>query len=207
MKCGAKATAKARRLGRVFSVSQVQHVGEFGVNESPEAFASTSCGFESALESAGIAFGLGIFLSGSINRGIGQTDDHAPNRAEHARGFGSANSALILAEGDIQTMVESAFHDPVAALEREHPLRLELCQGQAADQINDFPAPLLFLGLRVLALDPGLQSSDQAGSGKDDLGGSHFQAFQGSDLQTAAIAFPLQRLGLGRGPRGKNAVR
>jgi hypothetical protein len=176
------------------------------VNERAEAFAPASGGFEAALECAGVAFGLGIFLSRSIDRGIGQADHHAPNRSQHAGGFGRANSALILAQSDVQTMVESAFHNPVAALEREHSFGLELFQRETADQINDFPGPLLFLGLRVLALDPGLQSSDQASSRKDHLGGSDFQAFQASDLQTAAVAFPLEDLGLGCGPRGKKAV-
>jgi len=176
------------------------------VNERAEAFASASSRFEAALEGAGVAFGLWVFLSSAIDRGIGQADHHAPNRSQDAGGFGRANSALILAQSDVQTMVESAFHNPVAALEGEHSFGLELFQREAADQINDFPGPLLFLGLRVLALDPGLQSSDQASTRKDHPGGSNFQAFQASDLQAAAVAFPLQHLGLGCGPRGKNSV-
>src|SRR5689334_15013080 len=125
----------------------------FGENQSPEAFASASSRFEAALESASVGFGLGVFLSGSIDRGIGQADHHAPNRSQDAGGFGRADSALIFAQRDVQTMVESAFHNPVAPLEGEHSFGLELFQGEAADQINDFPGPLLFLGLRVLALD------------------------------------------------------
>lgn len=167
---------------------------------------SATSRFEAALESAGIGFGLGIFLTGSIDCGIGQADHHAANGAKDAGGFGSAHSALILAKGDIQTMVESAFHGPIAALEREHPFGLELLQSQAAHQINDFPTPFLFLGLRILALNPSLQSRRQAGSRKDHLCRSDFQAFQASDLQAAAVAFPLEHLGLGGRPRGKNSV-
>jgi len=144
------------------------------VNKRAEALASASSRFEAALEGAGVAFGLGVFLSNSIDGSIGQADHHAPNRSQDAGGFGCANSALILAQSDVQTMVESAFHDPVAALERGHSFGLELFQGQATDQINDFPGPLLFLDLRILALDPGLQSSSQASSRKDHLGGSDF---------------------------------
>jgi len=88
-------------LGRVFSVSQVQHIGQFGVDECMEAFASTSGRFEAALEAGGVALGLWVFLSASIDSGIGQADHHAANGPEHARRFGSANSALILAQTDV----------------------------------------------------------------------------------------------------------
>ena len=87
------------------------------MNERAEAFASAASGFEAALESASVAFGLGGFHSSSIDRGIGQADHHAPNRTQQPGGLGRANSALILAQRDVQTMVESAFHDPVVALE------------------------------------------------------------------------------------------
>jgi hypothetical protein len=66
-----------------------------------EAFASTSGRFEAALEAGGVALGLWVFLSASIDSGIGQADHHAANGPEHARRFGSANSALILAQTDV----------------------------------------------------------------------------------------------------------
>ena len=176
------------------------------MNECLEAFASAAGGLEAALESPGGAFRFGVFLFGAIDGGIGQADHHAPNRPEHARAVGMAHSALILAQGDVQAVVEPAFHSPVAALEGEHPLGLELFEGEAAEQINDLARPLLFLGLRVLAFDPGLQASGQARSWKADLSGRDFQAFQGADLQTAAVALPFEGLGFGRGLRGKNAV-
>jgi len=47
-----------------------------------EAFASAASGLEAALEGAGVAFGLGVLLAGSIDCGIGQADYHAPNRAK-----------------------------------------------------------------------------------------------------------------------------
>ncbi len=194
-------------IGRVFSVSQVQHIGGFGVNKRVEAFASASGGFKAALKSPSVAFGLRVFLSGSVHGGIGQADHHAPDGPQHARGFGSANSALILAQSDVQTMVEPAFDGPVATLEQEHSLGLELLQGQTAHQIDDLSAPSLFLGLRVLTFDASLQSSDQPGSRKEHPCRSYFQAFQASDLQAAAIVFALDHFGLGRGPRGKNSVR
>lgn len=103
-------------------------------------------------------------------------------------------------------MVEAAFHHPVAALEREHPLGLELFPRQAAEQKNHFPAPFLFLGLRVLAFDASLQSRRQPSSRKTHLRGSHFLAAQAADFQTAAVVFPLERPGPVVGRRGKNAV-
>jgi hypothetical protein len=47
-------------------------------------------------------------------------------------------------------MVQAAFHDPVASLERKHPLGLEFFQGEAAEQVDHFTAPL------AIAFNPGL---------------------------------------------------
>ena len=104
------------------------------------------------LEAPGVAFGLGILAARLIDRGVGQAHDHPPDGAQHPRGGGVAHAALILPQGEIQTMVKPALNDPVTALEPEHPLRLQFCQGQTAQEINHRAAPL------ALALDPRLQA-------------------------------------------------
>ena len=168
---------------------------------------ATPGGFEAVLEGAGVVFGFGVLLAGSVDRGIGQADDHAPNRAEDPRRFGCANPAGVFPQGDFQAVVESTLHDPIAPFEPEQSLGLEFRQGQAAHQIHHLARPLLLPGLSVLAFDPGLQLGDQAGPGELDLAGRHFQTLQKANLQAAVVTLPFERTGLGRRPRGKNPVR
>lgn len=84
---------------------------------------------ETLLKAIGVAFGFGIFLALAIDGGVSQAEDDSPNRPQDARRSGSAHPALVFPQGDIQTMVQAAFHDPVASLDREHPLGLELFEG------------------------------------------------------------------------------
>ncbi len=42
------------------------------MNERMESLATAASGFEAALKSAGVAFGLGILLSRAIDRGVGK---------------------------------------------------------------------------------------------------------------------------------------
>lgn len=156
-----------------------------------EAFASAAGGFEAALKSACVAFGLGIVPAGPIDRRVGQADHNASNRSQNARCFGGAHPALILPQRDIQTMMQAAFHDPIPSFEREHSLSLELFEGETAHQIYDFAAPFLLFTFALLALDPRLQSSHQPSSGKIDLAGGDFQAFQAANFQPAAVVLPL----------------
>ena len=89
----------------------------FRENQRVETFSSASRRFEATLECAGGAFGLGVFLSRTIDRSVGQADHHTPYRSQYSRGLGCPNPALILAQSDVQTMVEAAFDDPVSPLE------------------------------------------------------------------------------------------
>ena len=187
-------------VGRVFSSLQGEDIREFGGNQRVESFTATAGCAEGILKGAGVALGLGIFLSRSIDRRVGQADHHASNRPQNPCWSGSPDPALIFSQGDIQAMVQPAFDHPIGSLEREHPLGLELLQSQAADQVNGFPAPFAF------ALDPCLQSSGQPSSRKAGLARRHFQALQKANFQASAVVLPFQDPGLGCGLRGKNSV-
>ena len=165
-----------------------------------ESFPSASGRTEAILKTACVALCLGILLSRPINRRIGETDHHASNRPQNPRRPESPYSAQILAQSDVQAMVQPTFHHPVASLEREHSLGMEFFQSQTAHQKDSFPRPF------TLALDPCLQSGGQPCSGKADLNRRHFQALQKANLQASAVALPFQNSGFGRGLRGKNSV-
>ena len=152
------------------------------------------------MKGAGVAFGFGVFLSRSIDGRIGQTDDDASNGSQNTGGSRMPNPAAILLERDIQTMVQPAFDHPIAAFEREHPLSLELFQGQAAEEIDDFPAPF------AASLNTRLQSGGQASSRKAHLAGGHFQALQTPNLETTAVVFAFECPRALGGPRGENPV-
>lgn len=117
-----------------------------------ESLPPTACGAEAFLEAAGVALGLWILAARLIDRRVGQAHHHPPDGSQHPRGGGVSHPALVLVQRDIQTMVEPALNDPVAALEQEHPLGLQLFEGQTAQKINHLAAPL------ALALDPCLQA-------------------------------------------------
>jgi len=63
---------------------------------------------------------------------------------QHPRCLWGAHPPLFLAQRDIQSMVHPAFDDPVAALEREHPLGWQLLEAQAAQQVDHLAAPFAF---------------------------------------------------------------
>lgn len=165
-----------------------------------EPFATAPSGSEAFLEGGGVALGLGIFLARLIHCGVGQAHHHPSDRSQGPRRVGSAHSALIFMESDVQTMVQSAFNDPVAALESEHPLGLQLVEGQTAQKINHLAVPF------VITLDPALQAGGQPGSRKPRLTGRDLQALQEANLQPAPVVLPLHHAGSRRGDRGEKPV-
>lgn len=128
------------------------------MDERVESFASAAGGLEALLKCAGVAFGFRILFSRAIHRRVGKADDDASNRPQHARRFGRAHPALILSQRDVQAVVQSALHHPIAAFERKHSPGLKCLQTQAADQMDDFPAPFNLLVPALLALDSRFQS-------------------------------------------------
>ena len=139
-------------------------------------------------------------LTARVDPNLCKTDHDATKEAQCKSGFGVADAALVLAQSDVQSVVEAAFDDPVAALEFEEALRIELLQGEAADEVNDFG------GFLTLAPDPPPQPGDGLGPRKAHLLRGGFLAIQHSDLVAAPVVLPGHRVGAWRGPRGKSAV-
>src|SRR5713226_5386144 len=94
-------------------------------------------------------------------------------------------------------MMQPALDHPVAPLEPNPARRVQLLQGQAANQIHRLGA------LFSMAPYPSREPRDQSRAGKTHLLGRDLPAFQQANFTPAAIDFPPQRAGLRRGPRGK----
>ncbi len=83
------------------------------MNECAEAFTSASGGLEATLECAGVALDLGFLFRARVTAALARLTRTRRMVPTMWAALG-VRSALILAEGDIQTKVESAFHDPIA---------------------------------------------------------------------------------------------
>src|SRR3954470_7143841 len=135
----------------------------FGENQSAQALTPTSSRTEAFLKGAGVALGLGLFLSLPVDRYVSHTDHHPSNRPQDPRWSRSAHSALVFPQRNIQAMVQAAFDNPIASFDGLHPLGLEFFQSKAAHHENHFTGPF------TLALDARLQPSCQPGSRKARL--------------------------------------
>ncbi len=116
---------------------------------------ATAASREIALaEAFSVEFGFGILFAGLIHGRVGQTQDDPPDHAQNQRGVRGPHPAQVLLQAHVQAVVQAAFNHPVLALELEQAPRLQLCQTQAADQIDHFARP------GAVALDAGLQPGD-----------------------------------------------
>ena len=131
------------------------------------------------------------------DRRLGNAHDQATEQFQHQRRIGMAHAAAIFIEGNIQRIMQPAFIDSIAAFEFDPAQRIELFEGQAADEIHGFGR------LAAPAPHAPSQSPNQAGAGKTDLFESHFPAFQSPDLTPAPVVFAGQCPGLSRGSKGK----
>ena len=155
---------------------------------------------EAFLELAGGGAAAGIEFTALLQPDLREADDDPPKQAQGKGGFGIAHPAVIFTEGDVQSVVQSAFNGPIAALESEQASGIQLPQGQTADEISDFS------GFLALAPDSPAQPGDGLNSGEAHLLGANLPAVQHSDLASPPIVFPGHRMGLGCRLRGKNAV-
>lgn len=155
---------------------------------------------EAFLEFAGGDAAARVETETGIHPSLCETDHDATKEAQCKSGIGVADPALVLAQSDVQSVVEAAFDDPVAALEFEAALRMELLQGEAANEVNDF------VGFLTLAPDPPPQPGDGLDSWKVHLLRAGFLAIEHSDLVAVPVVLPGHRVGAWRGPRGKIAV-
>src|SRR5208337_1073066 len=130
-----------------------------------------------------------------------ETDHHSAKQAQGKSRLGVTHPTTIFAQSDVQGVMQAALDDPIATLELEKVCRIQLLQGEAADEINDFG------GLLTLAPDSSAESGDGLGSGKAHLRRGRFLAIQHSDFVSPPVVLPDQSMGARGGWRGKNAVR
>ena len=111
-----------------------------------------------------------------------------------------ANSAVIFAQGDIQSMMQAAFDYPITTFKFEEACRIELFKGQTANEINDLG------GLLTVAPNPASEPCDHLDSRKAHPLWGDLLAIQHSDLVSSPVFLPAQSVGARRGLRGKKAV-
>ena len=136
-----------------------------------------------------------------VNPDLGETDHHSAEQTQRKSRPGVADPTVVFAQGHVQSVMEAALDDPVATLEFEKVCGVQLLEGEAADEINDFG------GLLTLAPDPPPQPRDGLDSRKAHPLRGDFQAIQHSDFVSPPVVLPAQGVGARGGPRGKNAVR
>ena len=173
----------------------------FRKSERVEALVAAARSEESLAVGFGVCLGLGLALAQLIQGGVGQAQDHAPDRTQDACGIGVAHPAKVFLHRDIQAMMQPAFDHPITALEPEHALGLELPQGEAADEVNDFLAPF------TVAQNTGPQAGHQARARKTHLGRIDFNEIQDADFRAAPVVLLSRRMRLLGWPRGKKRCR
>ena len=172
----------------------------FGKNECLEALRAAVAVVEPFLELAGGGPAARVAFAAGRQPRLGKTDHHPAKQAQGKGGLGLAHPAAILAERDVQRMVQAALNDPVAAFELEDARRIQLVEGQAGDEVNDFG------GLLAFAPDPAAQFGNGLNSGEAHLRRGDCHTIQHPDFMAAPVVFPGQNMGAHRGRRGKNAV-
>lgn len=155
---------------------------------------------EALLEFAGGGAAAGVELTALLQPSLGKAHHEATKQTQGEGGFGITHPTMIFGEGDIQSVVQTAFDGPVAALEFEQARRIQLLQGETADEINDFS------GFLALASNPSPKSGNGLDSGKAHLRRAGLPTVQHPDLASPAIVLPRHRTGLSCGLRGKIAV-
>ena len=153
------------------------------------------------MELAGGGTAARIDFAAFLQPDLCETDRHPAEHAQRKGRLGVVDPAVIFTQRDVQGVMQAALDDPVAPLEFEKAGRIQLFQGEAADEINDFG------GLFTLAPDPAPQPGDALNSGKAHLRRAGIPAVQHPDLASAPVALSGHGVGVRGGLRGKNAVR
>ena len=156
---------------------------------------------EALLELAGGGTAARVDFAAFLQPGLGEADRQPAEHAQRKRRLGVVDPAVIFTQRDVQGVVQAALDDPVAPLEFEKAGRIQLLQGEAADEINDFG------GFFTLAPDPAPQPGDALNSGKPHLLRAGILAIQHPDFASAPVALSGHDVGVRGGLRGKNAVR
>ena len=156
---------------------------------------------EALLELAGGGAAAGIEFATFLQPDLGETDDDPAEQAQRKGRLGVVDPALIFAQRHVQGVMQATLDDPVVPLEFEKANGIQLLQGEAADEINDFG------GLVTLAPNPTSQSGDGLNSGKAHLLRARIPAIQHPDFVSPPVVLPGHGVGVWGGLRGKNAVR
>ena len=90
------------------------------------------------MELAGGHPAAGIDSAAFLQPNLGETDHHPAKQAQGKSGLGVADPAVVFAEGDVQSVMQAALDDPIAAIEFEKVGRIQLFEGETADEINDY---------------------------------------------------------------------
>ncbi len=156
---------------------------------------------EAFLELAGGGPAARIEFTAFLQPDLCETDHDPAEQAQGKGRLGVADPALIFTQRDVQGVMQAALDDPVAPLEFEKASGIQVLQGEAADEVNDFS------GLVTLAPDPTPQPGDGLNSGKAHLLGAGIPAIQYPDFGPPPVVLPGHGVGVRGGRRGKNAVR
>lgn len=152
------------------------------------------------MELAGGDPSAGIDFAALLLPCLREADDHATKQAQSERRLGITHPTMIFGEGYVQSVVQSAFDDPIASLESEPAVGVQLFQGKAADEVNDFG------GFFALAADSPPEPGDGLDSGKARQLRGNLPAIQHSDFTSAPVVLARQGMSSRRGPRGKSAA-
>lgn len=104
-----------------------------GEHQGLQAVAATVGTPEALLELAGGHAALGVELAALGHPHLGKADHHAAKEAQDKSCLGIAHSAVILAQGHIQGVMQCALNDPVTAFELEEARRIHRFEREAAN--------------------------------------------------------------------------
>jgi len=156
---------------------------------------------EAFLELAGGGPTAGIEFAAFRQPDLCETNHYPAEQAQSKGRWGVADPALIFPQRHVQGVMQAALDDPVAPFEFEKAQRIQLLEGEAADEIDDFS------GLFTLASDPAPQPRYGLNSGKAHLLRVGILAVQDPDFVSPPVVLPSHGMGGRGGLRGKNAVR
>lgn len=142
-----------------------------------------------------------VDLTALIDPDLGEADHHATKEAQCVSRIGLTHPAVIFAQSDIQSVMQSALDDPVATLELEETSRIEFFEGEAANEINNFG------GFFTVPPNPTSEPGDGLDSRKAHLLRGSLLTIQHANLVSSPVVLPAQGVGLRGRWRGKKAVR
>ena len=156
---------------------------------------------EALLELASGGPAAGIEFAAFLQPDLCETNHYPAEQAQGKGRLGVADPALIFTQRHVQSVMQAALDDPIASFEFEKAQRIQLLEGEAADELDDFG------GLFTLASDPAPQPRYGLNSGKAHLLRVGILAVQDPDFVSPPVVLPRHGVGGRGGLRGKSAAR